>query len=178
MESRPSAASRRGTIYDGYGNRKETIENRGTPSLSTDDRTNTYAYDKRNRLTQVIVDEGTDRENITTKYSYDAVGNKTSEIDVARPRNSLPRRCLESRHRHLRRLRQRRRRRAVATTGNAQQFHGRRVCKQQHPDHTHWYNRHLGAALQHRSDLQRHASHGSGVYGRNPRIWLHFKLSA
>ena len=70
------------TIYDGYGNRKETIENRGTPSLSTDDRTNTYAYDKRNRLTQVIVDEGTDRENITTKYSYDAVGNKTSEIDA------------------------------------------------------------------------------------------------
>jgi len=76
------------TIYDGYGNRIKTIENRGTSSTS-DDRTNTYAYDQRNRLTQQVVDEGGgERKNITTSYTYDRAGNRLTVTD---PLNSVTR---------------------------------------------------------------------------------------
>src|SRR5262249_32698747 len=69
------------TVYDDYGNRIKTIENRGTLSPSAD-RSNLYQYDQRNRLKEQSVDAGdANHENILTKYVYDAAGNRVSLID-------------------------------------------------------------------------------------------------
>ena len=72
------------TTYDGYSNAVKRVENRGT-AATTDDRTDTFKFDRRNRLTEEIlnVNAGTDSDdNVTTKYEYDLVGNLVSQIDA------------------------------------------------------------------------------------------------
>ncbi|WP_316682838.1 hypothetical protein, partial [Ralstonia flaminis] len=64
----------------------------GAPAGSADDRTTTYAFDRANRKTsetRVNVEYSTasngssTRGNLTTSYTYDAVGNQTSVTDAA-----------------------------------------------------------------------------------------------
>jgi RHS repeat-associated protein len=66
--------------YDGYGNLIQSVDTRGTPNY--DDRTDTFAYDKRNRLVAETLDAGsTGHLNVSTTYEYDAVGNQTLVTD-------------------------------------------------------------------------------------------------
>ena len=53
------------TTYDGYGNVIRTVELRDSTNAA-DDRTNTFKYDRRNRLTEEVVDAGTGHLNVTT----------------------------------------------------------------------------------------------------------------
>ena len=64
----------------------------GAPAGSADDRTTTYAFDRANRKTsetRINVEYSTasngtsTRGNLTTSYTYDAVGNQTSVTDAA-----------------------------------------------------------------------------------------------
>jgi RHS repeat-associated protein len=70
--------------YDGYGNLIKSVDTRGT-STSTDDRTDKFEYDQRNRLTKETLDAGTATvtgQKIVTTYEYDAVGNRTLVTDA------------------------------------------------------------------------------------------------
>lgn len=68
-----------------------TVSGYGTPSTSGDDRTTTYAFDRANRKTSetrvnveysTASNGGSTRGNLTTSYTYDAVGNQTSVTDA------------------------------------------------------------------------------------------------
>ncbi|MCG8450021.1 MAG: DUF6531 domain-containing protein, partial [Pirellulales bacterium] len=63
------------THYDGYGNVARTVEDRGGQP-----RTTAWTYDARNRVLTETLAVGTPEE-VATKFTYDAVGNLTEQID-------------------------------------------------------------------------------------------------
>ncbi|MEX2316719.1 MAG: RHS repeat-associated core domain-containing protein [Pirellulales bacterium] len=66
-------------FYDGYGNLRRTIEDRGGEGH---ERSNLFTYDDRNRLTTKTIDEGDEsHKNLLTSYEYDAAGNVTLQTD-------------------------------------------------------------------------------------------------
>jgi RHS repeat-associated protein len=70
-------------VYDGYGN--VVSEHHGHQSSTTGyvvRRTDTFKYDKRNRLIEEVIDAGADRFNVTTAYEYDNTGNLTLVTDA------------------------------------------------------------------------------------------------
>ncbi|MDQ8021661.1 MAG: LysM peptidoglycan-binding domain-containing protein [Moraxellaceae bacterium] len=70
--------SRTSYTYDGTGNVLTVTEGDG----SANPRKVEYTYDKLGRRTREVIDPGTGRLNLTTRYYYDANGNLTRKIDA------------------------------------------------------------------------------------------------
>jgi RHS repeat-associated protein len=66
------------TTFDGFGNVVATIQTRG-PATTSDDRTDKFEFDKRNRLFRQTLDVGF--ENLVAEFEYDAAGNQTMATD-------------------------------------------------------------------------------------------------